>query len=234
MSLKNGSYGKLVKAYYAQQAEDSSSTKKTDSTKKEETTKQDAVSKALGTSSEKVTEEQKEYAATKTEANSVKADTSNLLAKGSASVFKQTDVKDSKTGLTTKQFDTDKIYSSVKKFVDDYNDLIKSTEDSKNSSIMQKGAKLMQNVASYKKELSDIGITINKDNTLSIDEKTFKDSSMSKVKDLFNRSDSLGGEVNQAAAEIENLASASASSNSLYTNNAAYNPVTGNLFSSYT
>ena len=242
MSIRSGSYGRLVRAYYAEQEGDTktSSAKKTNTdtktnTKTNDTTRSQALSSLTGkTAADSKTLDQKAYAETKTEANALKTDATDLLTKGSKSVFKQTDVKDGKTGLTTKQYNTDNIYNAVKKLTDDYNSLITSAGKSSNTAIQEKGAKLAENVASYEKKLADLGITINKDHTLSIDENKFKAGNMSAAKDLFNNYSSLGGEVAQSASEIENLASSSAASNALYNNNASYNALTGSLFSDYT
>jgi hypothetical protein len=239
-AIKNGSYGKLVKAYYAQQSSDSdsTSTNKTSSSKKTEntTTTDGLLSSVTSTSSTTtVSASQKEAATEKTEANALKSSASDLLTKGSKSVFKKIDVEDESTGLTSKAYDTDGIYKAVTQFVDDYNSLTGTAAKSSNSSILQKNAQMVKNVSSYEKSLSALGITINSDNTLSIDEDSFKAASMSDAKTLFNGSSSMGASVYQSASEIENLASSAASTDSLYNSSALYSSsLTGTLYNSYT
>jgi hypothetical protein len=244
-ALKNGSYAKLVKAYYAQQSDDS--TKKTTSktkTSTEDSTKDalsvsNALSSVTGTTTSSTTSvtsaEQKEAATIKTEANALKADASDLLTKGTKSVFKKVDVKDTTTGLTNKEYDTDKIYKAVKQFAEDYNSLLTTASKTTNASILQKNSAMVKNVSAYEKELNALGITIGSDNKLSVDEDTFKAANMSDAKDLFNGSSSLGSSVYQSASEIENLASSAASSDSLYNSDAVYaSSLTGSLYNSYT
>lgn len=204
--IKNGSYGKLVKAYYAQMSDDktSSNSKRNEETKIKEDT------------------DKKELTETKTKSASLKTSASALMDVGKKSVFNKTDVKDAETGETTQQYDTDKIYKAVKQFTTDYNALITDALKSTNTSIARKGTTLKGEMTARKDMLEDIGIKINSDNTLSIDEKTFKDADMRDVKNLFNGSHSLGAKAYQKAIEINNLSSSAASSNSLYNSKANY------------
>lgn len=204
--IKNGSYGKLVKAYYAQMSDDktSSNSKRNEETKIKEDT------------------DKKELTETKTKSASLKTSASALMDVGKKSVFNKTDVKDAETGETTQQYDTDKIYKAVKQFTTDYNALITDALKSTNTSIARKGTTLKGEMTARKDMLEDIGIKFNSDNTLSIDEKTFKDADMRDVKNLFNGSHSLGAKAYQKAIEINNLSSSAASSNSLYNSKANY------------
>lgn len=231
-AIRNGSYAKLVKAYYAQQADDSDKTSAKKSTDVVST--DEALAGVTGTTTANSTsEERKEYATIKTGANALKADASDLLTRGTKSMFRQVDVKDEETGETSKAYDTDKIYNAVKKFTDDYNSLIESAGKALNSSILQKNTSMIRTVASYEKDLETVGITINSDNTLSIDEEKFKAANVVDIKNLFNTSSSLGESVFQSAAEIENLASSAASNNSLYDSSASYSYTAGSLYNSY-
>lgn len=208
-SIKNGSYGKLVKAYYAEMSGDDTSTKKkTSNTKVKEKTEDETVKKSL-------TE-------TKTKADAMKTSASALMDVGKKSLFTKVDVKDEETGKTTQQYDTDKIYKAVKQFASDYNALIADTSKSSNISIARKGITLKGEVTARKDMLEDIGITINADNTLSVDEEKFKGADMRDVKDLFNGSHSLSAKVYQKAVEVNNLSTSAASSTSMYNKNAAY------------
>ncbi len=207
-SIKNGSYGKLVKAYYAQMSGDDTSTKKTSNTKVKEKTEDDTAKKSL-------TE-------TKTKSDALKTSAGALMDVGKKSLFTKVDVKDKETGETTQQYDTDKIYKAVKQFASDYNALIADTSKSSNISIARKGITLKGELTARKDMLEDVGITINADNTLSVDEEKFKEADMRDVKDLFNGSHSLSAKVYQKAVEINNLSTSAASSNSTYNKNATY------------
>lgn len=208
-SIKNGSYGKLVKAYYSQMStDDKTSTKKNSTTKVKEKEQDDTTKKNL-------TE-------TKTKSDALKKSAGALVDVGKKSLFTKVDVKDEETGKTTQQYDTDKIYKAVKQFASDYNALIADTAKSTSTSVARKGITLKGEISARKDMLADIGITINSDNTLSVDEEKFKASDMRDVKDLFNGSHSLGAKVYQKAMEINNLSTSAASSTSLYNSNATY------------
>lgn len=207
-AIKNGSYGKLVKAYYAQMSDDTSSAKKSTTTKTKEKEKTDTEKKTL-------TE-------TKAKADAVKKSANALMETGKKSLFTKVDVKDEETGKTTQQYDTDKIYKAVKQFVSDYNSLITDAGKSSSTAIARKGITLNGEMTARRDMLEDVGITINEDNTLSIDEEKFKEADMRDVKDLFNGSHSLSAKTYQKAVEINNLSTSAASSNSLYSSNATY------------
>lgn len=207
-SIKNGSYGKLVKKYYAEMSGDDTSTKKTSNIKVKEKTTDETAKKSL-------TE-------TKTKSDAMKTSASALMDVGKKSLFTKVDVKDKETGETTQQYDTDKIYKAVKQFASDYNALIADASKSSNISIARKGITLKGEISARKDMLEDVGITINADNTLSVDEEKFKEADMRDVKDLFNGSHSLSAKVYQKAVEINNLSTSAASSNSTYNRNATY------------
>lgn len=220
-SIKSGSYRTLVKAYYAQQAEDVDST----SSKKSTSTNSSVLDKSTTDANTK------KLAEVKNKADSMKDSADVLMERGTDSLFQKVDVKNEEDGTVTKQYDTDKIYKAVKDFVDDYNSLMSEATKSTNASILRKGVGMVTDMAVYEKSLKDIGITINDDNTLSIDEETFKKSDMLDVKSLFNGSVSISSKMYQKASEIYNVSTNAMSSNSLYNSNAQYsNSLTGSLY----
>lgn len=80
----------------------------------------------------------------------------------------------------------DKVYDAFSAMVKDYNALIKNTGDSKNSNVVKQADYLKSLVSGNKSAFSRMGVTVNSDKTLSIDETKFKESDMSNVKDLFS------------------------------------------------
>ncbi|MBO5237650.1 MAG: flagellar filament capping protein FliD [Lachnospiraceae bacterium] len=225
-AIKNGSYRKLVKAYYAQQAEETN--------KSGENNKKSTVNSAYDVLAGNTNSfDKKPLVELSTKADALKTSSEALMKRGSDSLFQKKEVKD-ETGAITSQYDRDKIFQAVKSFTEDYNALVTQTAKTDNTSILRKGVNMIQNTASYEESLSDIGITINEDNTLSIDEEKFKKADMLDVKSMFNGSVSMTGKVYQKAADIYNLSANAASSNSLYNNNAAYvNALSGTLYNSY-
>lgn len=80
----------------------------------------------------------------------------------------------------------DEVYKAFSSFAKDYNDLINNTNKSKNSNVVNQADYLKSIVNGSKSAFSKIGVTVNSDKTLSVDENKFKDSDMSGVKNLFS------------------------------------------------
>lgn len=80
----------------------------------------------------------------------------------------------------------DNVYNAFSSFVKDFNSLIENTDKSANSNVVNQASYLKNLVSTNKSALSKIGVTVNSDKTLSIDEKKFKDADMSNVKNLFD------------------------------------------------
>lgn len=78
------------------------------------------------------------------------------------------------------------VYKALNTFVKDYNDLIKNTAKSTNSNVVNQANYLMGIVSSNRSAFSKLGVTINSDNTLTLDEKKFKGADMSGVKNLYS------------------------------------------------
>ncbi|MCM1154187.1 MAG: hypothetical protein NC314_00605 [Roseburia sp.] len=134
-SIKNGSYGKMMKAYYAKQkaAEEEESS---DSVKSSSKKTQDAASASAA----------RKFYETASKMNSLDYSADNI----------------------------DKLYDSVSAFVKDYNSLMTSASKSKNSSVQAQADALNDYTYQNYKLFAKIGITMNSDRTLSIDEDTFK------------------------------------------------------------
>lgn len=78
------------------------------------------------------------------------------------------------------------LYKAFNNFVKDYNALINNTAKSKNSNVVNQANYLTGIVSNNRSAFSKLGVTINSDKTLSLDEAKFKDADMSAVKDLYN------------------------------------------------
>lgn len=106
-------------------------------------------------------------------------------------------------------YDMDKVYDSVNEFVTDYNDLKKMTSETSSDSVVEKAYYMVNMTKNYTKPLSKIGITVNSDNTLSINKDTFKESDINTIKSLFNGNYSYANLVNQKANQISNVGTSS-------------------------
>lgn len=213
-SIKNGSYAKLMKAYYSESS--NSSVSKIASQK----TNKNSYSTSTAADSAKTLSE------VESAADSLKESADALLAKGSKSVFNKVEVKSKdEHGFThtSKEYDVNAIYKSVSSFVDDYNKLINKTEDSNTSGVRNRVNSLVGMTQANKNLLGKVGITINSDNTLSIDEEVFKASNMDTVKNIFNGNQSYGYRVSAQASLIDYAASTEASKANTYNGRGSYN-----------
>ena len=214
-TIRNGSYYKLMKAYYTTGASDEISSIAKDKT---------------NTSTSK--DDTKTIARIESASEDLKASADALLENGTKSLFKTERVTD-KEGNVTTEYDTDKIYKAVSKFVDEYNSLVDEASESKTSNISGAAERMVKMTGYNEKMLEKVGITVDEDNHLKIDEKTFKAADMVTVKGLFNERGSYGYQVSAQASMVNYYAENEASKSNTYTNSGTYtyNYNTGALYS---
>jgi hypothetical protein len=214
-TIRNGSYSKLLRAYYSDNTSDE-------------------VSEAVKTTTSTSKDDTKTLARIQSGAEDLKESAQALLETGDKSVFKEVTTTD-EDGKTTTGYDTDAIYKAVSSFVKDYNTMLTQGGDSNTKSILSNTKSLVTNTAANKSSLAAIGITIGSDNKLSIDEETFKKADMSKVKSLFNDRGSYGYQTATRASLIESYAKSEAAKSNTYSSSGSYtyNYSTGEIYSSY-
>lgn len=197
-NIKTGSYGKLMKAYY--NAADSKESK-TDSTKKEDT------KSAIST----VSNNAKALGDLESKADALKTDADKLYVGGKESVFASDDME--------------KILSTVKSFVSNYNSTMEASEGITDNTVSNRMSNLKSITANYSKVLSNIGISVKQDNTLSLDQEVFKKNSVDKLKSVFNGAGSYGYAISAQASLIGYAANSAANTANSYT-------ATGNYYKS--
>ena len=217
-SIKNGSYGKLMKAYYAKDAAD-----KTASEGKDTETKKKSISTAAD-SAKTLSEIEKA-------ADAMKESADSLLVKGSKSVFRKKNEK----ATVSEEYDTDAIYKAVSGFVTDYNDLLSKTSAASSKNLQSKADTLAAVTSANAKLLSRVGITVNSDSSLSLDEEVFKKSDMGTVKNLFGTTGAYGYKVSAQASMIDYTAAKESTRSNTYTANGTYSNVysAGNILNSF-
>lgn len=207
-SIKNGSYGKLMKAYFSQNTskEVSSLANKT-------------VDKRTNSTSVDTT---KKLAKMQSTTDELKESADALLATGSKSVFKDGAV-------------TEDAYKAVSAFVNDYNAVLSASDEVSSSSILTRTASLVKATESNEGLLAKVGITIGEDNSLSIDKDTFMKADVSTVKSLFNGSGSYAYRVSAQASLINFAADNEAAKANTYNFNGSYsnNYTQGSIFNSF-
>ena len=204
-SIKNGSYGKLLRAYYS---EDGSNSSVKSIASKKTTAVSDTDKKAL-TKLQNSTDSLKDAA-------------DALLTTGSKSVFGKEDKV------------TDAAYDAVSKFVNDYNSVLDASKNVSSNAVDSRVTGLINNTTSNSKMLGQVGISVGSDGRLSIDKDTFTKADVSKVKTLFQGNGSFGYQTSAQASLIGYSAEREASKTNTYSGNGTYNSFqTGNLFNSY-
>lgn len=214
-TIRSGSYYKLMKAYYSTNASEQVSS---------------VVSNKTTTSTSK--DDTKTIARIESASADMKSSADALLETGSKSLFKTERVTD-ENGKVTEQYNTDEIYKAVKQFVSDYNSLVEEASDSNTSNISGAAERLVSMTDTNAKMLASVGITIDEDNQLKIDEDTFKAADMSTVKGIFNERGGYGYQVSAQASMINYYAENEAAKSNTYTSSGTYtyNYNTGSLYS---
>ena len=171
-SVRKGSYGKLLKSYYAQEKADAKS--------------------SVGDTDAKLTN-------IKSDADklSMAAD-----ALGSSSLYKTKTVTDDNGKKSEVLENPDKAAGAVKDFVKAYNAAIDSAGDSDTKSVLRNGGWMANTSKQNARLLAEAGITIGSDDKLSFNENTFKKANASTVKELFAGVDSYAAQVGAKADAI--------------------------------
>lgn len=177
-SIKNGSYGKLLKNYYAQESGSAEKTELTDAQKLNLSSvrqKADALEKSIG----KLMDE-------------------SLFAK------KSMVEKNEETGETTETFDYDRkaIAEAVQSFAKDYNALLDELGKSEDKNVLQKAVWMIGMTNTMQTVLNDAGITVGSDNKLSVDESKLNGVGISTLTTLFQGRNSFAAKVLQKATGI--------------------------------
>lgn len=219
-AIRNGSYGKLMKAYYREVGNGTVKSSKNSAVKNANTSTaadSSATIKKLQSTTDDLT-----------------ASAKNLYTTGSKSVFTKKSVKDEK-GQTTQQYDTDAIYKSVKRFVDDYNNVLDAADESADSKVQNSVLGMVNYTKMESNMLGKLGITIGSDYEMSIDEDAFKKADMSVAKSLFNGTGSYAYTIASKSAMTNSYADMEASRANTYNRFGSYGNTynSGSIYNSY-
>lgn len=204
-SIRNGSYKKLMKAYYS------------------EVGSKDEISKiAEQKQPKKVTKEDLE--ASVKELKDGKKDSSKALAEIEKTAE---NVKSSVDKVMSSEYENEEAaYKAVDALAKDYNALIEKGGASKTDSIQKKVSALTSMTDTYKSDLEKVGIAIGKDKKLTVDKEKFLNSDMGRVEDLFSPTKSFGRSLSEGALLIDSQANYEAMKADVYTRTGTYS---GNL-----
>lgn len=222
-SIKNGTYGKLLKSYY-KKADSNSNSAPLNNKTNDVKAKADAMNKS-------------ELSKVQSLSQDVQTSANKLMQPGTKSVFNKENITTTdKNGNTTtsNDYNSSKIYDAVSSFAKSYNSLIEKSSASSSASVLKGTMSMAQTMNTYADSLKEMGITIGADNKLSINKDTFLASDMSKAKTLFQGNTSLTAQIATKANSMGNTAYNESRQGSLYNNNGGYSSIPGgNLFNNF-
>lgn len=200
--IKNGTYKKLLNAYYTKKSNESTDETEDSSEKKSEKTK---------------------LLQSKSQAETLKKAADDLK---NGKLFEGT--VDEETGKVT--YNREEITKKLSSFVDAYNDMLDASSDVDTKSVLQKTLWMIGSTKANSKLLDKVGISIGKDNKLTLDKDKAKDADINSLQVLFSGKGSLADKISSKASEIGNLANSAIKSlsnkGSAYTNKGDYKDLT--------
>lgn len=159
-------------------------------------------------------------------ANLVDIKTTAVKLKQSLSKLSETSLYEKKTDKDGKSdYDRDAITSAVKNFVDAYNNYIDASGNADSTSLLRRSVSIVNNTNANSVLLSKSGISIGKDNKLSLDEDTLKKTDVNVLKTLFTGVGSLSDTISSKANESYGIANSAVFNNNhaaSYTYSGAY------------
>lgn len=117
-------------------------------------------------------------------------------------------------------YNVDKILSTAKSFVNNYNKMFDTAESSSNSGVLSNLSYIRERTKNNSKTLEEFGFSVDKNGRMKLDEDTFKKADMSKVQDFFK---DYGSYVASNASRVNYYMNTNANVASGYTSNASYN-----------
>ncbi len=131
--------------------------------------------------------------------------------------------------------DKDAILDKLNSFVKDYNAMINNAGEMDGENSLKAGVRLVDQMKVYKSALSRIGVSIESDNTLKVDEDAFKESDISDVKNLFTGNVSMAKNIQSKLLQVYSSANMDLkSTDGLYSAQAIKNVTLGSMFDSIT
>lgn len=203
--IRNGSYGKLLKSYYAQQSPVKSASK-ADTTKTDKTSRAESSSKTYKKSTE------------------LNASTATTKMKSAADELKTTaeSLKNSEIWKKNGELDTDALAKSVKEFASDYNDVIAQNEKVSAKNITNQTQFMKNTSNTTAKALEKVGVSFDKEGKMSVDESTLKKAEEKDLRAAFYGSYSYSSQISSNAAAISSAAARNSSTYGMDGNLANY------------
>lgn len=103
-------------------------------------------------------------------------------------------------------YDREKIAEGVNTMVSDYNKTIKAFQNSENIAALSKGVSMTQTTSAFSGALRRIGVSINSDNTLSVDSKKLDSAAVSDIKSVLSGNYSYSAKISEKAKFVSEAA----------------------------
>ena len=199
--IKSGTYGKLMKAYYAQEK---------------------AGKVSNGDSPQKMTLVAGNTSAMEKSAHNLMSD--SLWEK------KTIKEKDEKTGeeTTKEDYDWKSITKAVKSFIDDYNSVVDAAGEANSKEVLRNAVMMTKTTSVSERLLAKAGITVGKGNKLELDEDELKKADISTLKSLFTGHNSYASKMQYRA---NNMIHAASSAGAAYTSSGSYSSALSSIVS---
>ena len=210
--IKNGSYRKLLKTYYRKFNADG--TLKASST---EDVREDIKKRKANAVTDSAADLKK--AGTAADALMSAATALAAVKDGSSSLYakKALAQKGEDGSVSTKNdYDYDTLTKKTKQLVSAYNDTLNAVSKFQNAAVSQKTKWVTQLSDEFSQELSNVGLSFDKDGRMALDEDKLRATDMADIQKLFEGSASFTGKLAQkasglsSAAEVQSLRAASA------------------------
>ena len=182
-SIKNGSYGKLMKSYYKDQTKGTNAASKSNKSYKT-------------TTLDKIMDDRKNPKVTieVADANSKLSSSLKTLATSLSSLQSKDTYKNNNTAKKTTANAASKgnnntastAKSSLKDFVSAYNNAVTSSKKSSMNNISKNVANMMKAAKENEDKFKELGVNLNKDGTMTIDEKKLNEADENKIEELFD------------------------------------------------
>ena len=225
-SIKNGSYGKLVSAYYKKVGNEKTSSADDD----DSSAKKSEVGTAKSAAAEK-----KQYTSLASDAKSLSANAEKLSSDKSDLFDKTWQNVTDEDGVESKVYDYDssRIMKAVSSFVKDYNSIVSTAGDLSDVTTDARVSYMEKITSSYKKELSSIGITVKDNGKLSLNKDKMQESGMESVANVLGGKSGYAYQISSAASLLESSATKAASNTSTYSSRGALNSDFSSIMDSF-
>lgn len=126
------------------------------------------------------------------------------------------------------EYNVENITGAIKDFAKEYNNVIDQVDQNSSSEVSNSGRWMKSLTNTMKGSLDKVGVRVEENGKLTVDEEALKKSDMKSVKAMFNGTYSY---ANQTARKAGSVVSASIRGGSVYSGNGRYATVAGSWFS---